>query len=310
MQGYAHPDYVASLAEFGDPVRLADCEGWLLRRTIPDSPRADAMGPYPFFTCRDWRRLPEDLDRLDGLVSVMLVADPFGDHDAELLSGCFPDLLKPYKDQFVADLSRSPETFVSRHHRRYARAALSTVDVKRAESPIEWLDDWTGLYEVLVERHGIRGVAAFSRQSFAAQLEVPGMVAYGAIHQGRIVGMLLWYERGSVASYHLGAFSDEGYRLKCSFALFWHALNDLASRDLRWAHLGAGAGVASGAQSGLTEFKQGWSTTTRRAWLCGRIYDREAYDELARLRGSGDSGRFPSYRSGEFESGAQVVHGG
>jgi lipid II:glycine glycyltransferase (peptidoglycan interpeptide bridge formation enzyme) len=112
--------------------------------------------------------------------------------------------------------------------------------------------------------------------------------------------MALWYRRGSVASYHLAATSEEGYELECSYALVWHALEDLANQEIRWAHLGAGAGLATQERDGLAEFKQGWSTDTHTAWLCGRVFDRKVYDELAHQRGVREGDYFPLYRSGEF----------
>ena len=80
-QGYAHPFYAASLAEFGAPLRLPRCGGWVLERSVPGGHARDAMGCYPLFVCQDWRALAADLDDLDGPVSLSLVSDPFGDYD-------------------------------------------------------------------------------------------------------------------------------------------------------------------------------------------------------------------------------------
>ena len=51
--GYLHPEYVKSLAEFGDPQWVPRSGGWVLRRKIPGSWYHDAMGSYPLFTCSD-----------------------------------------------------------------------------------------------------------------------------------------------------------------------------------------------------------------------------------------------------------------
>lgn len=106
VTGYLHRDYAESLAEFGEPLLLPKSEGWILKRRIPDFPAFDAMGCYPLFACSDWSRLDSDLDELKAdLVSLTLVADPFGNHDVEGLRRCFRDLVIPYKEHFVVDLS-------------------------------------------------------------------------------------------------------------------------------------------------------------------------------------------------------------
>src|SRR5258708_37540010 len=76
--GYSHDRYAASLAEFGDPVRLRRVQSWLLARRIGETRYSDAIGAYPFFTCERFADCaPEMLDVADGLVSVSLVPDPF-----------------------------------------------------------------------------------------------------------------------------------------------------------------------------------------------------------------------------------------
>lgn len=305
--GYAHGAYAHALSEFGQPLRLERCGGHVLERPIPDSGRSDAMGPYPLFACADWSGLAADLEALGAgadpariPVSLTMVTDPLADCRPEALRECFPDLARPFKDHFVTDLSRPLESVASGHHRRDARGALKKVEVQLCRDPARWLEPWARLYGELIERHGITGIAAFSSSSFDRQLRVPGTLLFRAEAEGEVVGMLLWYRRGEVASYHLAAQSLRGYELGASYALMWRALEDLASTGCRWAHLGAGAGAAAG-DDGLTWFKRGWATETRPAWLCGRIFDRDAYGELTRVRGRPGSEYFPLYRAGEFE---------
>ena len=106
LSGYGHPSYAASLAEFGTPRRLRRSGGWVLERRIAGTEARDAMGCYPLFVCQDWRALEADLDELDGLVSLALVSDPFGDYDEDVLRRCFRDVLVPFKPHFVTDVSR------------------------------------------------------------------------------------------------------------------------------------------------------------------------------------------------------------
>ncbi len=301
VSGYGHPLYAEAFSTLGTPVELPGCGGWLLRRPIPGTDLHDAMGCYPLFSCRDWSRLPDDLSGLEHeLVAVAAVLDPFGDYREADLRRCFPDLLIPFKQHFVVDLSRPQPAALSPHHRRYARRSLREVQVELSPDPPAMIEDWVGLYENLMNRHAISGVLEFSRASFAQQLRVPGMVTFRAVCQGATVGMLLWYVQGPVAYYHLGAFSPLGYRLRASFALFWTAIQHFGAERLQWLDLGAGAGVREGGDDGLSRFKRGWSSLTRTAYFCGRIFDREAYDRIVRDQGLPATRYFPAYRRGEF----------
>jgi hypothetical protein len=189
---------------------------------------------------------------------------------------------------------------VDSHHRRNARKALSKLAVEKCANPPNVLDDWIDLYRTLVERHGITGIYAFSRESFASQLTVPGMVVLRAVHNDATVGMLLWYEQGDRAYYHLGAYSPLGYQLGASFALFDYALKHFAERGLTWLNLGSAAGVGTGGGQGLSRFKQGWSTSTRTAYFCGRIFDQKKYQEMVLATNVPSTKYFPAYRFGEF----------
>jgi hypothetical protein len=301
MSGYLHQAYAESLTEFGTPRWLDQCRGWLLEREIPQSDKRDARGCYPLFACENWSNLKSDLQQLAGdLISVSLVTDPFGEFDVEYLRECFPDVMKPFKQHFVTDLTQPLESFVHPHHLRNARKALPQVEVEHCIAPQEFLDDWVNLYQTLIARHAITGIAAFSRESFAAQLSVPGINVFRASENDVSVGMLLWYEQGDRAYYHLGAYSERGYELGASFSLFDYALRYFCSRQLKWLNLGAGAGT-SDHNSGLSRFKQGWSNGKRTAYFCGRIFSRSEYQRLVERTNTGMTEYFPAYRLGEFK---------
>lgn len=274
--------------------------GWLLKRRV-EGTQSDAMGAYPLFACQDWRQLQGDFNELGkSLVSVVLVTDPFGEYDEALLCDCFGDLVAPFKEHFANDLSRALESTLSSHHARNASIGLKQVTVERCGDPASHLEDWVRLYAALIQRHHISGIRAFSGDSFAKQLKVPGIVCFQAARGQQTVGMILWYVQNGVAYYHLGAYTDEGYELRASFALFRTALEYFADSGLRYANLGAGAGLGGAADDGLSRFKRGWSTCVRTAYLCGRIFRRQEYDRLVRARAVGATNYFPAYRKGEF----------
>jgi hypothetical protein len=274
MNGYMHPRYAESLAEFGTPRELPRCGGWILERQVPGFPYRDAMGCYPLFACRDWSELHADLDDLAGdLVCISMVPELFARPDPAYLQQCFPDVMVPFKEHCVIDLEKPAETLVSQ---------------------------WMALHRTLVERHHITGIKAFSRASFALQLTTPGVVLLRARQGDAAVGAQIWFVQGDVAYGHVLAFSDVGYKLGAAYALYWVAMHHFASRA-RWASLGGMPGAGAQEAEGLYWFKRGWSEETRTAYFCGRIFDRDRYTEMTSARGVPATRYFPAYRLGEMD---------
>jgi GNAT acetyltransferase-like protein len=294
--GYASREYAESLQEFGDLRELSRCRGWLLTSQTPNPNLYDAVGCYPLFCCHDWSALGADLEAMaDSFVSVRLVTDPFAEVDVSQLQATFPDVCYEYKHHFVTDLTMPLETIVANHHRRNVRKALDALTIRQTTADAEFFSDWEKLYDNLVARHGIQGVARFSRMAFRRQATVPGFTVFSAADDNGTCGVTLWYVQGNVAYYHLGAYSDRGYERGASFALFWTALDYFAGMGVRWAALGAGAGLTS-ADSGLTRFKRGWATHSRPAYFCGRILQPAAYATLT-AGTTATVGFFPAYRA-------------
>lgn len=301
MTGYADRMYAYSLSEFGTPREFPRSGSWVLERPIADTGCFDAMGCYPLFSCRDWSQLQADLEAAPGnLVSLSLVTDPFGAYTQEYLQKCF-DVVIPFKEHFIYDLHQPPDQAVHSHHRYYARRSLSKVSVELCANPLAFLDDWIKLYHTLTEKYQLKGIKAFSSASFAKQLITPGIVAFRAVAEDEIVGGHLWYVQGNVAYSHLTAFSARGYELMASYALYWFALQYFTN-SVRWLNIGAGAGVAANRNDGLMRFKRGWSTSTRLAYFCGRIFDRPQYDRIVSYQGAPATSYFPAYRAGELAS--------
>lgn len=297
--GYGSPSYVAGLSEFGTPLHLPQCNGWLLERSIPDTKWKDAMGAYPFFCCDDWRRLGDDLDKLRSrLISVVLVPEPFGHFELDLLKSSF-DRVAGYKEHYVADLDNPIEQIVKRSHKATVRRARNKVDVNICPHPWEYLDQWSELFANLARRHNIEGIRAFSKEAFAQHLRIPDLVMFEARAGNTTVGLDLWYVQGDVAYGHLVGFSDRGYQLRASYATKWEVLNYFRGK-VRWLDLGGVPDSHKGANQGLAHFKEGWATGRKTVYLCTRIFQHQKYEELCTATRTHNSDYFPAYRDGEL----------
>lgn len=300
VTGYLNSEYAESLSEFGVPTELTRCGAWILKRQIAGFAYYDAMGCYPLFACQDWSQLHLDLEEIeDELVSLALVTDPFGDYDEVYLRRCFNDVVVPFKAHFVVDLSRPLDEIGSSRRRYDARRALRDVRVEVVQKPIQFLDQWVILYKSLVDKYGIRGLRAFSRGAFAKQLSLPGSTLFVASYRDAIVGAKINFVHGDVVYAHLAAFDTVGYEVGASRALDWTTIEYFAGKA-RWLNLGGGAGIAQDATDGLSKYKRGWSTDTRMAYFCGRIFDLEKYTEVSKANCVSATDYFPAYRKGEF----------
>ncbi len=300
-EGYASARYAQSLRHAGNALALEHCGGWVLQRPISGSDFCDASGPYPIFACHDWSALGRDVETLarNGLVSLTLIADAFADFDPETLATHF-DVVRPFKQHFVADLAQPSEQISSRHHRYEARKALRRLELDACWQPRQFLEEWLALYAHLVERHGISGPRAFPKASFDCLFRLPGVCLLRARYQGKTVGAQIIVLQKRVAHAHLAAFNADGYRLGASYALDWFALETLRDRA-RWIDWGGQPAAAKDATNGLSRYKKGWASTVRATWLLGAILDRGAYAALSPA-GAHTSQYFPIYRRGEFEA--------
>ena len=299
--GYLNYNYAQSLAEFGTPIKLPKCGGWVLQRKIPGFPYYDAMGCYPLFCCEDWSLLYEDLNEIDSeWVSLSLVTDPFGDYDRSYLESCFKAIVLPFKQHYIVDLHKPFREIISKNRRKKIRKALRSVNIEICEQPENHLEEWITLYSSLVEKHHITGIRAFSKAAFEKQLNIPGMVMFRALYQDKTIGATLWYIQGEVGYGHLAAFNQTGYELESSYALDAFSM-EYFSDKVQWLDLGGSAGTKRDQADGLDLYKRGWATETRPTYFCGRILDHDLYKNIVREKAMVETNYFPAYRIGEFE---------
>jgi hypothetical protein len=296
--GYAHARYALSHREFGRPLELPRCGGWVIVRPIPGFAAVDAMGSYPLFCCQDWSRLHMDVTDLgDELVSLTMVADPFGDYDEAMLRECFPDRCLPFKEHYVIDVENLQ---VSRTHRKCIRtAARENVIVETTPYSPAFLEEWMELYGNLKARRAIKGIQAFSRDAFEIQLTTPGMVILRATIDGQPVAASTYYVQGDVAQGHIWGANERGYKNYAMYAMLGFAI-EYFNGTVRWINLQGLPGAKDGGSEGVAHFKRGWTPVTKTAWLCGRILDRQRYAEISRVTRTSEVNYFPAYRNAEM----------
>ena len=297
LTGYLNPQYAESFIEFGTPLFLPNSGGWLLTRPIPGTSYRDAMGLYPLFACQDWSKMKKDIDHLQesGLISLVLVTDPFGAYDISLLEKTFP-LAKKYKEHFIVDLQSPISDYLPRNHKYNIRKATQVLTVKQCDVTKSAIDEWVELYAHLTARHNIQGITQFSRNAFIKQFKVPGFVLFKAQYQEQTIGMLSWYIMNHHGYAHLCACNQLGYELGASFALIWHSIKYFSSK-VRWLDIGAGPDKPKDCGQGLVQFKRGWSSKTLPVFLCGRIFDNEKYEQIVSIKNKQNKQFFPAYRA-------------
>jgi hypothetical protein len=291
---YAAAAYVQTLAD-AEGADVVDMEAWgsrLLMRPLADS-LADAAGPYPRTPIAAGADLAAGLDvlRTRGLVSVVLVPDPFASPEPETLARGF-EVCRPFKTHFAVDRRRG-DPWPSKSHLYKIRRAQRRCEVERI-SLTAALEDWLRLYGELSARHAIAGPARFSADHFRALAADPAFVAFAAKVDGRIAAMGLWFARDGVAVYHLGASDADGYAAGASYAIFAAAFEHFG--DAGCIDLGGAAGLVDDPNDGLARFKQGFANTLATAWLCGSVLDQAAYARLT--AGRAPTAYFPAYRAG------------
>ncbi|MDZ8118707.1 GNAT family N-acetyltransferase [Pontiella agarivorans] len=298
--GYASRAYADSLSEFGEVIHLKHSNGYLLKKPVPGcAGYFDAIGLYPLFFCSDWSLLQKDFEELpDTIISIGLVADPFGDFTPELLEQTF-DVVNPYKKHFTVDVTREIAEIGSRHHRREARKAYRSLSVQVCENPAEFVDIWEGLYKTLRRRYSIQGIRGFSHTAFEKQLSMPEIVVHQAFHEDKIIGAQLFYQQDDVVHCHLGAVSPIGYELNAFYALDQFSFSYFSDKARR-LDLGGGIGLNSGGHDGLSYYKKGWSSDLQQVYFCGRIINPEMYEMMAQKAKQVHSSYFPTYRAGEY----------
>ena len=198
-RGYADAGYADSLSEFGAPRELPRAAAGCSSGRIAGESEHDLMGPYPIFACPNWAGLADDLDALRGrAVSVVVVADPLAPVTEPDLRQAFPDRVAPFKPHQVRDLDRPAALpSASPPSSPAGRACGRGRGLRRPDGAPGGMD--ASLCRAWSTRHGVTGIAAFSRAAFRRQLAAARPGGLRAVRDGETVGMALWFEDGADA---------------------------------------------------------------------------------------------------------------
>lgn len=288
---YASLAYARSLSHIGQPLAVPEWGGHVLTRSTPHGERRDAVGPYPLTLLSSDSDLPAGLEGLKagGLVSVVIVLDAAGAPSAGALTAAF-DFVRPFKTHHVHDRRLGPPAY-GKHHRYEIRRAQARVEAREIALG-DHLPDWAGLYDQLIQRHGLTSLHAFPDSHHLALTVLPGLRTFGAFINGRLVSAHLFVTHQGRAISHLAASSTEGYSAGAAYAVNDLALDRLD--DCETINFGGGAGAGDDVTDGLSRFKAGFANTAETTRLCGAVLDPAAYRALG--PGRGDSGFFPAYR--------------
>jgi hypothetical protein len=288
---YASAAYAQSLAHAGEAFAVPEWGGHVLVRPTPDGAGRDAMGPYPLTALPADADLTGGLERLAkaGLVSVVLVLDDRLRPAREALETAF-GFVRPFKPHYLHGRGLGPVAY-GKHHRYELKRALARVEAREIVLA-EHLAEWQALYGELAQRHGLAGLHAFPAAHHQALAKLPGLRAFGAFLEGRLVAAHIFVTHQGYAISHLAASAPEGYATGAAYAVNDLAIERLADCDV--INFGGGAGAGEDPGDGLVRFKRGFSNGTAQAWLCGKVLDPAAYERLS--QGFAEGGFFPAYR--------------
>ena len=290
---YASAAYAGVFEAAATPLWVPLWRTHVLTRPTPGAEARDAAGCYPLAVLGEDADLTGGLDwlRALGLTAVGLVPDPLTAPPLAALEAAFP-LCVPFKAHLLVDYGR-PVRF-SKHHRYEVKRSLGQVSVEEV-ALADHLAAWARLYGHLAQRHGIGEDAAFTPDTFGRLAKVEGLRSLAAWGAGEVVSMHLWIvDAAQGLGYSLlAASSPEGYGRSAAYAVYDAAIRLFS--DLRLLNLGAGAGLSSAADDGLTRFKRGFANAEVQAVFCGAILDEDRY---AALSGGARQATtpFPAYR--------------
>ena len=294
--GYLSPDYGNSFSSLGMPIILPQSGIQLLQRKI-NSEFNDLVGVYPLSFCRQWDLLEDDISQLDmsKTVSLVFIADPFS--EAQVIRTCKDwKVCRPFKTHIYIDIASDWRALRSMNTRNYANRGLRLQHVDVCPASDTHTDLFWSLYSQSIERHGMGEMQAMSKDIITQQLRVPGAIMSIAHNETGVHGAMITYHHGDVAYLHLMGLSPTAYKLSTSYALFHQTIEHLEKLGCKKVNIGGASGGTDDPNDSLYKFKKRWSDNKNHAYICGKILNIEASNELSKKTSSVSSNYFPAYR--------------
>ena len=135
-------EYAPCYARCKHILNLPHSIGGVLRQGIDALPYFDAVGCYSLLDCAKWKAFADGFTSLaTNVVSMAIVADPFGDDTPEPRAQRFPDRAIPFKEHYVVNPARTWRMAISTHPRRNIRMVEKAVPVETtsANAALPWL---------------------------------------------------------------------------------------------------------------------------------------------------------------------------
>jgi hypothetical protein len=283
-------EYAGAFGPPWEPLEVSAWGSFVLTRPIAGTSARDAIGCYPLAGFAPDADIGSGLRQLKdrGLVSIVIVPDPLSSPPLADLARNF-SICRPYKVHYCIDRSR-PYRPSSPSHRSTLRKSIGSCQISVERLGVR-LDQWCALYDNLIIRRGISGVATFSPRFFEKIADHSAFTTFVAQRLGEVVSMAIWVRSANVAYYFLNVSSPLGYAVAAAYATMAAAIEHF--KDVQWLHLGGGAGGTG--RDGLSHFKKGFANTDLTALLCGSVLDARAYAELS--SGIAPNAWFPAYRA-------------
>ncbi|BBK40641.1 hypothetical protein STVA_06610 [Allostella vacuolata] len=283
--------YLKTLAHLGHARRLESLPHGIFVRPIPGTQHHDALGPWPYASAPDPRRLPNAMAELLALGAVSFTGVIRPDADVAPLAAAAGDfLVVPLKPHFVIAPGHVPG--LGARSRRNLSVATRHWDIDTAPDPTEAAAVATRLHQRLQARRRMSPMTRMAPGHFPAVLALPGMRALAARAQGTI-GALIVAARDAGETHLLHLLVDEdtiatgpAYLLMDHVARHWAADGPV--------YMGGAPDGPDG--PGIGHFKARWASHTRPTFLLTAIVRPDLYAGLASEQGAAGS-YFPAYRA-------------
>lgn len=289
---YSSKQYAEAFKSDYKPIYLPTTKSYMLERKVLDTDLLDISACYPRYLVDDYNNIKKDIDYLKskGFISLVFASDVFSTKELEDNKILF-EHFKPFKEHFICELKSYQGH--SNHHKYEVKKASKLAEVKIIDLR-KYLHEWILIYQVLIQKHNIKGVQYFSPQYFKSIANLDNLYTVAAFRNNELISAHIWIAHQDKVYSHLAASNDTGYETCASYLIYDYSINYFRDKGFSSLDLGSGAGLEN-ANSGLTFFKQGFANDKRWSFICGKILDCLKYNQLSGLiKNSGEY--FPAYR--------------